>query len=104
MKRDTTKSGMPEPLICCQAHHVIRTVGARAVRKDSTAEPSGLESLTHFQETNRTRVGVRTVKKDIKPSIESLTFCQANRTRLAVRTVRRNTGGPGVVTHILSSQ
>ena len=53
-----------------------------------------MESLTNCQ-ANRTRVGVRTVRRDTaEPGIESLTNCQANRTKVRVRTVRRNTAGP----------
>ena len=54
-----------------------------------------MESLTSCQ-VNRTRVAVRTVKRDTAaPGMESLTSCQANRTRVAVRTVRRDTAAPG---------
>ena len=38
-------------------------------------------------------MAVGTVRRDTAgPVIESLTYCQGNRTRVAVRTVRRNTG------------
>ena len=50
-----------------------------------------MESLTDCQ-VNRTRVGVRTVRRNTGPGMESLTSCQANRTRVRVRTVRRDTG------------
>ena len=37
----------------------------------------------------------KTMKKDtVEPGMESLTCYQANRTRVEVRTVRRNTAGP----------
>ena len=57
--------------------------------RGDTAEP-GMESLTSCQ-ANRTRVGVRTVRRDTAgPGMESLTSWQVNRTRVGVRTVRRN--------------
>ena len=65
-------------------------VAVRTVRRD-TAEP-GMESLTNCQ----TRVAVRTVRRDTAGRMESLTYYQANRIRVAVRTVRRDTAGPGM--------
>ena len=41
-------------------------------------------------------MAVRTVRRDTMtagPAMKSLTYCQANRTRVAVRTVRRDTAG-----------
>ena len=47
-----------------------------------------MESLTSCQ-ANRTRVAVRTVRRDtVGPGMESLTCCQANRTRVVVRTTQ----------------
>ena len=38
-----------------------------------------------------------TVRSDtVRPGMESLTFYQANRTRVGVRTVRRDTAAPGM--------
>ena len=49
-----------------------------------------MESLTYCQ-ANRTRVGVRTVRRDTAgPGMESLTNCQVNRNRVGVSTVRRD--------------
>ena len=49
-----------------------------------------MKSLT-FCQANRTRVGVRRVRKDpARPGMKSLTYCQANRTRVGVRIVRRD--------------
>ena len=56
-----------------------------------------MESLTNYQ-ANRTRVTVRTVRRDTAGpgTVESPTICQGNMTRVAVRTVRRDTAGPGM--------
>ena len=55
-----------------------------------------MKSLTPCQ-ANRTRVAVRTVKRDTaRPGMESLTYCQANETRVIVRIVERDTAGPGM--------
>ena len=69
------------------------TVALSTVRRN-TAGPGMVESPTYCQ-ANRTRVVVRTVRRDIAPGMESLTYYQANRTRVAVRTVRRDIAGPG---------
>ena len=66
-------------------------VSVRTVRKD----PAGPDmiSLTFYQANGRTRG--RGVRKDIAgPGMESLTSCPANRTRVGVRKVRRNLAGP----------
>ena len=66
-------------------------VGARTVKRDMAG--SGMASLTDCHA--KTRVGVRTVRRvTAGPAMESLTNCQANRTRVGVRTVRRDTAGP----------
>ena len=57
----------------------------------ATAGPASMQSLTSYQ-ASRTRVGVRTVRRDTTgPGMQSLTCCQANRNRVAVNTVRRYT-------------
>ena len=63
-----------------------------------------MESLT-FCQANRTRVGVRIVRRDTTgPDMESLTNCQANRTTVGVRTMRRDSWTCHEITHMLSSK
>ena len=70
-------------------------MSVRTVRR-VIARPGMMESLTRCQ-ANRTRVSVRTVRRDTAGSgMKSLTPFQTNRTRVSVRTVRRDTAGPGM--------
>ena len=70
-------------------------VGVRTVRWRDTAK-HGIESLTSYQ-TNRTKDGVTIVRRDIAaPSLESLTSYQANGIQVGMRIVRKDMAGAGM--------
>ncbi|KAL4075136.1 hypothetical protein V8B97DRAFT_2004663 [Scleroderma yunnanense] len=58
-----------------------------------------MKSLTGYYQGNKTRVGVKTVRRHpARPTLKSLTCCPWNRTRVGVKTVRNNQ-----IIHSLSS-
>ena len=94
MRGDTAGPGK-ELLTCCQAKRT--RVGVRKVRRDTVG--SGHDGITHILSSQQDKSGRSMVRRDTAvtgPGMESLTVCQTNRIKVGVRTVRRNIAGPSM--------
>ena len=91
MRRDTAGPGM-ESLTFYQANRI-----RLAVREMRRSMAGKRHEITHFLLSQRNQIESGNSKKETGGhAMRSLTSCQNNRTRLEVRTVRRDTAEPGM--------